>query len=161
MITILPHLPLILLPLCLHPLRTLSEHARFLLSSCRAFDTSQATGEQHPAAPVVAWGQRTGHQVHATSTALCTAVILSQLTLLPPNNRRLRPGEKALKEIRFYQKNTDLLLRRLPFARLVREVLSLVEVTQTLRAAVILTPSPNTSSTGADVFLPQRVPLAG
>lgn len=36
--------------------------------------------------------------------------------------RRLRPGEKALREIRFYQKSTDLLLRRLPFARLVREV---------------------------------------
>lgn len=39
-----------------------------------------------------------------------------------PNPRRYRPGEKALKEIRFYQKNTDLLLRKLPFARLVREV---------------------------------------
>eukprot|EP00522_Entomoneis_paludosa_P017420 CAMPEP_0172452218 /NCGR_PEP_ID=MMETSP1065-20121228/9951_1 /TAXON_ID=265537 /ORGANISM="Amphiprora paludosa, Strain CCMP125" /LENGTH=134 /DNA_ID=CAMNT_0013204253 /DNA_START=42 /DNA_END=446 /DNA_ORIENTATION=- len=36
--------------------------------------------------------------------------------------RRMRPGEKALKEIRAYQKSTDLLLRRLPFARLVREI---------------------------------------
>ncbi len=36
--------------------------------------------------------------------------------------RRYRPGEKALREIRFYQRNTDLLIRRLPFARLVREV---------------------------------------
>jgi histone H3/H4 len=27
-----------------------------------------------------------------------------------------------LREIRFYQKNTELLIRRLPFARLVREV---------------------------------------
>lgn len=35
--------------------------------------------------------------------------------------RRYRPGEKALKEIRFYQKNTDLLIRRLPFARLVKD----------------------------------------
>lgn len=31
-------------------------------------------------------------------------------------------GQKALKEIRFYQKSTDLLIRRLPFARLVREI---------------------------------------
>jgi len=31
-------------------------------------------------------------------------------------------GEKALKEIRAYQKGTDLLLRKLPFARLVREI---------------------------------------
>jgi histone H3 len=36
--------------------------------------------------------------------------------------RRYRPGERALREIRFYQRNTDLLIRRLPFARLVREV---------------------------------------
>ena len=36
--------------------------------------------------------------------------------------RRYRPGEKALREIRFYQRNTDLLIRRLPFARLVREI---------------------------------------
>lgn len=31
-------------------------------------------------------------------------------------------GENALKEIRMYQRSTDLLLRRLPFARLVREI---------------------------------------
>lgn len=36
--------------------------------------------------------------------------------------RRYRPGVKALKEIRFYQRNTDLLIRKLPFARLVREI---------------------------------------
>lgn len=32
---------------------------------------------------------------------------------------RFRPGTVALREIRHYQKSTDLLLRRLPFARLV------------------------------------------
>jgi histone H3/H4 len=31
-------------------------------------------------------------------------------------------GERALKEIRAYQTSTDLLIRRLPFARLVREI---------------------------------------
>jgi histone H3/H4 len=36
--------------------------------------------------------------------------------------RRYRPGEKALREIRYYQKHTDLLIRKLPFARLVREI---------------------------------------
>jgi histone H3 len=35
---------------------------------------------------------------------------------------RYRPGTVALREIRRYQKSTDLLLRRLPFQRLVREV---------------------------------------
>ena len=35
---------------------------------------------------------------------------------------RYRPGTVALREIRKYQKSTDLLLRKLPFARLVREI---------------------------------------
>ena len=34
--------------------------------------------------------------------------------------RRYRPGVKALKEIRYFQRSTDLLLRKLPFARIVR-----------------------------------------
>lgn len=36
--------------------------------------------------------------------------------------RRYRPGTVALREIRHYQRGTDLLIRRLPFARLVREI---------------------------------------
>jgi histone H3/H4 len=40
----------------------------------------------------------------------------------PPKKRRARPGMRALREIRQYQRTTELLLRRLPFARLVREV---------------------------------------
>mmetsp|Transcript_2097 Transcript_2097/g.5814 ORF Transcript_2097/g.5814 Transcript_2097/m.5814 type:complete len:150 (-) Transcript_2097:213-662(-) len=40
--------------------------------------------------------------------------------------RRYRPGTRALKEIRKYQKSTDLLLRKLPFARLVREIGNMV-----------------------------------
>lgn len=39
-----------------------------------------------------------------------------------PKKRRYRPGTLALREIRTYQKSTDLLLRRLPFARLIREI---------------------------------------
>eukprot|EP00122_Pirum_gemmata_P010508 Pgem_evm1s9717 len=35
---------------------------------------------------------------------------------------RYRPGTLALKEIRRYQKSTELLLRKLPFSRLVREI---------------------------------------
>ena len=36
---------------------------------------------------------------------------------------RFRPGTKALREIRRYQRGTDLLIRKLPFQRLVREIL--------------------------------------
>lgn len=35
---------------------------------------------------------------------------------------RFRPGTVALREIRRYQKSTELLLRKLPFQRLIREV---------------------------------------
>lgn len=35
---------------------------------------------------------------------------------------RYRPGEVALRDIRRYQRSTELLIRRLPFQRLVREV---------------------------------------
>ena len=35
---------------------------------------------------------------------------------------RLRPGTVALREIRKYQKSTELLIRKLPFQRLVREI---------------------------------------
>ena len=35
---------------------------------------------------------------------------------------RWRPGTVALREIKKYQKSTDLLLRKLPFQRLVREI---------------------------------------
>ncbi len=40
----------------------------------------------------------------------------------PPKVRvvRTRPGLKALREIRKFQKSTDLLVRKLPFQRLVR-----------------------------------------
>jgi histone H3 len=39
-----------------------------------------------------------------------------------PLPHRYRPGTVALREIRKYQKTTELLIRRLPFQRLVREI---------------------------------------
>ncbi|KAJ3763652.1 histone H3 [Lentinula raphanica] len=40
----------------------------------------------------------------------------------PKKGRRFRPGTVALREIRKYQKSTDLLIRKLPFSRLIREI---------------------------------------
>uniref|UniRef100_A0A8C7DYI6 Centromere protein A n=1 Tax=Naja naja TaxID=35670 RepID=A0A8C7DYI6_NAJNA len=40
----------------------------------------------------------------------------------PRRRRRYRPGQRALQEIRKYQKSTDLLIAKLPFARVVREI---------------------------------------
>lgn len=41
---------------------------------------------------------------------------------VPKKQRRWRPGTVALREIRRYQQSTDLLIRKLPFQRLVREI---------------------------------------
>ena len=54
--------------------------------------------------------QNTGAQI----SGLCLVLLLS---FSVPT-----VGERALQEIRQYQKSTDLLIRRLPFARLVREI---------------------------------------
>lgn len=40
----------------------------------------------------------------------------------PHRPRRYKPGTVALREIRRYQQSTDLLLLKLPFQRLVREI---------------------------------------
>ena len=43
-------------------------------------------------------------------------------TEMEKRKHRYRPGTVALREIRRYQKSTDLLIRKLPFQRLVREI---------------------------------------
>jgi histone H3 len=40
----------------------------------------------------------------------------------PKKPHRYRPGSRALMDIRKYQKSTDLLIRKRPFGRLVREI---------------------------------------
>ena len=40
----------------------------------------------------------------------------------PRRKRRYRPGTLALREIRKYQTSTELLIRKLPFQRLLREI---------------------------------------
>ena len=47
--------------------------------------------------------------------------------------RRFRPGTVALRQIKKYQKSTDLLIRKLPFQRLVREVVQTMFPTDTYR----------------------------
>lgn len=47
--------------------------------------------------------------------------------------RRYRPGTRALMEIRKFQKSTDLLIRRLPFQRIVREISDNLSISQDLR----------------------------
>jgi len=45
-----------------------------------------------------------------------------EMTLPKKKARRNRPGTVALREVRRFQKSTELLIRKLPFQRLVREI---------------------------------------
>ena len=49
---------------------------------------------------------------------------VAKATVRTRRPHRYRPGTVALREIRKYQRGTDLLIRKLPFQRLVREVAS-------------------------------------
>lgn len=51
--------------------------------------------------------------------------------------RRYRPGKIALREIRRYQRSTELLIKRLPFQRLVREILQDMRETFRIQLAVL------------------------
>ena len=51
-----------------------------------------------------------------------TTITTTAATAQTKKPHRFRPGTAALRDIRKYQKTTDLLIRKLPFQRLVREI---------------------------------------
>lgn len=55
----------------------------------------------------------------ATKAAKRTATAATNVV---KRRHRYRPGTVALREIRKYQKSTELLIRKMPFQRLVREI---------------------------------------
>lgn len=65
-------------------------------------------------------------QIMASQAATAGAVVARAKKAPRPRRKdghmRYRPGTRALREIRKYQRSTKLLLRRLPFQRLVREI---------------------------------------
>lgn len=56
----------------------------------------------------------------ATKAARKSSLVATTGGIKKPH--RYRPGTVALREIRRYQKSTELLIRKLPFQRLVREI---------------------------------------
>jgi histone H3 len=52
--------------------------------------------------------------------------------------RRYRPGTVALREIRKYQKSTELLIRKLPFQRLVREIAQQIKTDLRFQSSAVL-----------------------
>lgn len=63
-------------------------------------------------------GKAPRKQVLSTKAAKKTGMMAGGLK----KPHRYRPGTVALREIRKYQKSTELLIRKLPFQRLVREI---------------------------------------
>ena len=59
-----------------------------------------------------------------------------QLSIKRPH--RYRPGTVALREIREFQKSTDLLIRKLPFQKLVREIAGQVKSDLRFQSQAIL-----------------------
>ena len=60
---------------------------------------------------------------------------------LPATNKttkRYRPGRLALQEIRHYQKRTNLLIRKLPFQRLIRELAQKFKVDVRFRSSALM-----------------------
>merc|ERR1719436_1637361 len=51
---------------------------------------------------------------------------------------RYRQGTVALREIRKYQKSTDLLIRKLPFQRLVREISEAIKIDMRFQSQAVL-----------------------
>ena len=58
----------------------------------------------------------------ASKAARAIAPSLDGALKAPRKPHRYRPGTVALREIRRYQKSTELLIRKAPFQRLVREI---------------------------------------
>jgi histone H3 len=52
--------------------------------------------------------------------------------------RRWRPGTIALREIRKYQKNTELLMRKAPFQRLVRKIACEIKLDLRMQSTALL-----------------------
>lgn len=62
-----------------------------------------------------------GRREEAPSLSVCV-VCAMLLSISQPDNRVFSPGTVALRQIRKFQKSTELLCPKLPFQRLVREV---------------------------------------
>ncbi|KAJ8273766.1 hypothetical protein GJAV_G00105290 [Gymnothorax javanicus] len=73
------------------------------------------TEAQHSEAPPTAPGSNTGSAAGQPRRTTGRSITRAE-------EKRYRPGTRALMEIRKYQKSTELLLRKGPFSRVVREV---------------------------------------
>jgi hypothetical protein len=79
------------------------------------------------------------------------SILITTVSSPTRKKTRYKPGTVALREIRKYQKSTDLLLLRLPFSRLVRSIPSLSH-THTL--SLHTSPTPPSLRTPKSLLVP-------
>ena len=68
-------------------------------------------------------------------------------------SRRYRPGTLALREIRRYQKSTELLIRKMPFQRLVREIPQVIKGDLHFQQSAMMAIQEATEAYMVDVFV--------
>lgn len=66
-----------------------------------------------------------------------TSALKQDVNVKKAKAHRWRPGTVALREIRKYQKSTELLLPRLPFQRLVREIMTELRIGLRIQASAL------------------------
>ncbi|KAB1200552.1 histone H3.3 [Morella rubra] len=127
----LPHLPSSVSPnseAVLSPVLRLAKH--FSVADCFHSDDTRVTVQFSSFLPsqldegnYKGRDTQTGHQdLDTTQSPLKAARKSAPTTGGVKKPHRYRPGTVALREIRKYQKSTELLIRKLPFQRLVREI---------------------------------------
>jgi len=80
----------------------------------RTKNSSRKTAGKVPRAAIVSKGKKSGSKKAKKTAGTGSSGVKKPF--------KFRPGTVALREIRRYQKGTELLLRKLPFQRLVREI---------------------------------------
>ena len=104
-------------------------HNQYLISMARTKQTARkSTGGKAPRKQLAAKSAKSSARKTAVSvmTPFSSSPYLDILCKAAAGGvkkpHRFRPGTVALREIRRYQKSTELLIRKLPFQRLVREI---------------------------------------
>ena len=97
--------------------RRRSSHSGFSKRNCQQHQLGEAMARTKQTARKSTGGKAPRKQL-ATKAARKTAPATGGVK----KPHRYRPGTVALREIRRYQKSTELLIRKLPFQRLVREI---------------------------------------
>ncbi|KAF6251374.1 histone H3.1-like protein [Scenedesmus sp. NREL 46B-D3] len=104
-----------------HATRSFSPRNQFFLHcfiGCKCFDNNNADMARTKQTARKSTGGKAPRKQLATKAARKSAPATGGVK----KPHRYRPGTVALREIRKYQKSTELLIRKLPFQRLVREI---------------------------------------